>query len=808
MKDTLTRLNRVLIGCLLSILPVLLLEGVRSATGSGFSWSGSFIRWVYIIVVMLLAWLGAPHQITGRSWCWPLSGLVLISLGILVGLGYALTLSTVAAWLFIAIFYALMLDIDLVMASQKGFIYRWLIHGALALAVGFGTSAITQIETHFSEEEFFIALQALELSFFWLVLRAVWYKISSFTQLAAVSQPWNSVKLYRLSLRFSSHWLALGLVTLSVLSIILTIRSYQLSFFPPEAPPYPGISANSPFLCGKTDPDLQTYDGLNVFHRLLAQVEANPYKGVPEYGMLALGTGDIHWADTFHDSILAEAQQRKFTEPANSVKAIQFEAALRAYYYARVRVAFPDLFTLTEQEILRQWFAAVNKRAWTTEWVDWMYALAFTKWPQGPYENQENGAGLLALLESQGLADPSLSEKNRTYLANNPRGWIERFRVTDDAIIYQPAWIINAYYQSLYTNQTDIEKRRLSFEWIVLQALPDGAPLQYNYFGDVPLDNVTYFGGKLLNDAQEVWLAGRALDYHQLHQGDVYAQPGLETATDLLGISPGWGSCLLYGDSGLPNQKGPLAPDKVVFRDGWTTASKYILVNLRFSGWHRYKATNSISLIYQAGPITGEKLDSEAISWLPQGRSLFRDKRIPRENLNGLVVERIGTDAVVYNLTGIGGPWAQNPPYYATVERFETGTQMDTSTTVIQDWNGWTQHRGIYFYHNGPIVVVDLAKGPQKSQAAIVWQFNIPSENQELRFLLRAGEHPAEVVIVPLTGEVVKEPNRFWVQGPGQISLVTVFLTDEWIGAKVLPTIDTLRISSTSETISIPLGMP
>jgi hypothetical protein len=213
-------------------------------------------------------------------------------------------------------------------------------------------------------------------------------------------------------------------------------------------------------------------------------------------------------------------------------------------------------------------------------------------------------------------------------------------------------------------------------------------------------------------------------------------------------------------------------------------------------------------LIYQAGPITREKLDGEVISWLPQGRSLLRDKRILRENLNGLVVERIGTDAVVYNLTGIGGPWAQNPPYYATVERFETETQMDTSTTVIQDWNGWTQHRGIYFYHNGPIVVVDHAKGPQKSQAAIVWQFNIPSENQELRFLLRAGEHPAEVVIVPLTGEVVKEPNRLWVQGPGQISLVTVFLTDEWIGAKVLPTVDTLRISSTSETISIPLGMP
>jgi hypothetical protein len=229
---------------------------------------------------------------------------------------------------------------------------------------------------------------------------------------------------------------------------------------------------------------------------------------------------------------------------------------------------------------------------------------------------------------------------------------------------------------------------------------------------------------------------------------------------------------------------------------------------LRFTGWHRYKATNTISLIYQAGPITGEKLNSGAIGWLPQGRSLPRDKRIPRENLNGLVVERTGMDAVMQALTGIGGPWAQNPPYYASVERFETGTQMDTSTTVIQDWNGWTQHRGIYFYHNGPIIVVDHAKGPQKSHAAIVWQFNIPSENQELRFLLRAGEHPVEVVIVPLIGEVIKEPNRLWVQGPGQISLVTVFLTDEWIGAKVLPTADALQINSTNQTIRVPLGLP
>jgi len=62
-----------------------------------------------------------------------------------------------------------------------------------------------------------------------------------------------------------------------------------------------------------------------------------------------------------------------------------------------------------------------------------MYALAFAKWPEGPYENQESGAGLLALLETTGLADPTLSVRNRAYLDANQRGWATSFRVTDDA---------------------------------------------------------------------------------------------------------------------------------------------------------------------------------------------------------------------------------------------------------------------------------------------------------------------------------------------------------------------------------------
>ena len=81
------------------------------------------------------------------------------------------------------------------------------------------------------------------------------------------------------------------------------------------------------------------------------------------------------------------------------------------------------------------------------------------KWPKGPYENQENGAGLLAMLEAEGLADPALSAANRAYLARNWRGWTARFRVTDDALVYQPEWIDNAYFQSLFSGSGVLQKR-------------------------------------------------------------------------------------------------------------------------------------------------------------------------------------------------------------------------------------------------------------------------------------------------------------------------------------------------------------
>ncbi len=131
-----------------------------------------------------------------------------------------------------------------------------------------------------------------------------------------------------------------------------------------------------------------------------------------------------------------------------------------------------------------------------------------------------------------------------------------------------------------------------------------------------------------------------------------------------------------------------------------------------------------MTLVYKNGVLSADVLDGKPFSWLPVGRSLFRDKRVPRENLNGLVVEKTGMAAVLYGLTGIGGPWAQDPPYYAEVVALETGPERDCAHIRLVGWRGWQHDRWIYFYHNsGPIIVVDQAQGPAGARAGLVWHF-------------------------------------------------------------------------------------
>jgi hypothetical protein len=801
----------------LSLAPAVFLEALRALNGAPFSATGAVGRWGWVLGVLLLARAGALRPAGGFRWRWPWRGVAILFAATAVVLGYAVTGATALAWAALGAVYVLLLILARGTWALTGEIgQRWLrglsrlaLLGAALATGGLLPVAVVQIESHFADEEFFVFLQALALALFFGLLLAVLARLS------------NGQAPSARGLRIDARLVWAGLVLLAAAGVWATVRSYQASFYPPEAPAFAGISPERPFLCGEAaSPGAGHPDGEAVFQRLLARVEAKPQKRPPEYGMLALATGEWRWAEDFRRAVLEEARENRFAGPAHSVKSTQYEAALRLYYVWKIQEAFPDLFGPSDQALLREWFAAINQRAQTVEWVDWTYALAFSKWPEGPYENQENGAGLLALLEVSGYAAPELSAANVDYLARNERGWGERFRNTDDAYVYQLEWLHNAWFQSLYAPglEPSTDNRRLSFEWLLLQSLPDGSVLRYNHPARASVASAAYLGASLLGDPNLLWLADAALTRVEAEGGYLYAQPGLEAPVDLAGEPPEAGSCLLYGDSGLPNQVGPLAPDKIVYRDGWSPDAAYALLNLRFSGWHRYKATNTLTLLYQGRPIVAEETVGRPFAWLPEGRSLFRDKRIPRENLNGLLIGRTGMSAVLYGLTGVGGPWAQDPPYYAEVVDFETGDELDWSHTRLIDWRGWQHDRWIYFYHGGgPVVVVDRAEGPPSAGSGLVWHLAAAGKMEGQRVRMSSGENPAEMLFLPVGVEGRFEAatptdgsgRRITYHAPArdEWQIAAIFLPGEWAGAhvQVEEGEKALRIVRGEERLRLPL---
>jgi hypothetical protein len=178
--------------------------------------------------------------------------------------------------------------------------------------------------------------------------------------------------------------------------------------------------------------------------------------------------------------------------------------------------------------------------------------------------------------------------------------------------------------------------------------------------------------------------------------------------------------------------------------------------------------------------------------------------------------------AVLYGLTGMGGPWAQDPPFYAKVIAFETGDELDWSHTQLKGWRGWQHDRQVYFYHSGgPIVVIDEARGPSTKQAALVWHLvGERKDFQRQRLWLREGENPAEVLLLPVEGEnndlIIEHPGESVVRvtcckapGSDRLHVATVFLIGRWAGAEVGwdPGKQNLSISQEDERILLPVRL-
>ena len=775
-----------LIKIVFALLPVVYLAVVRAWLHSPVYLPDLILLLIFSLTVLVFTRLLKYKSVSRHASRFNLAWVFFFTAAFLGGWLSTILGSQVLAWFALGALLALSLKVHEILGGRPFFIRWWLSAGLIGGAAALAVVLFNQAWIRFSEEEFFFAVQAVLLFGFWLSLAAAH---AVFPQtLPFPDGPW---------LRINTRILLAVVLLLMIASGLGVVKSYQASFYAPTSQLYPGISTENPFLCGTVESSgVEPTSGASFFEAYVQRVEAIPNLTAPEQGFLYLATGEPHWAAAFHASLLDEAAQSLFTAPANSVKFDQYLAALRVYAYARVRERQPTLFSLEEQARIATWFHAINRRAMTVEWVDIMYSLAFSMRPEGPYENQENGAGLIALLQAENLADPALTAQNQDYLARNRRGWEARFHNTDDSLLYQMEWITNAYFQQLYTGLAPAQNVRNSFEWILLQMLPDGRAPQYNLPVSYELTGTLYFGASLLQDGRFLWLANQSLHTPGNAHFPIHPQLGAEKAVDLISSAPTQGSCLIYSDSGLPTQTGPLSPDKIVFRQGWDPNDLYMLLNLRFEGWHRYKGSNTITLIDQGGTLVDEQINGDAFSWLPEGRSLFRDKRIPRENLNGFQIPRQGLDAVLVNLLGYGSPWAQDPPFVARVDGFSTGAEMDISQTSLVGWHNWTQSRKIFFAHSGITVIVDDAQGPPDQKSAVTWNVADGKQIMPGHFQLAGGSVPAELILIdPENGSITTTPAPdlggsastqvvYTAPDGGRLHLVTVLLTGDWVGAE------------------------
>lgn len=734
-------------------------------------------RTFFVISILFLSrvFTSKPADETGDEG----SVLLLLVSVLFLGLTYFFE-TTIFAWLFLTVFFTLLILISESLSSQPVWV-KWVGRSLLTLFAGIFPVVINQIMIRFSEEEFYTAIYVLFFSIFWFFL---WGSYSALLRKIPHNIKWFHIPLNSISPKISLLMVLFSLVII----LVVGFQAYQNSFYPETViSPFPGISSNHPILCESsiTDDQSEIIEGTIVQNRYAQAIASKDQLTTIDYGFLAVYYQSDTYFSLFKENLLIDAQNGLYTTLPGSVKWGQWEAAQVLYYYLKVIEIKPDLFDKQESLVLRDWITAINNRAQQVGWVDWMYAIAFSHKPTGAYLNQDIGAGLYSILNQiQGL-DEELKSRNANFLEQYERGWTNRFRVTDDAISYQPVWITNSYFQSLLSGEINQADQRLSFEWIEAQALPNGDLLTYNFPEKISVAPIALFGSILTEDSSLLWLANTSMNTLD-KTVNLPVQVGAEQkiSGELKANIPDIGTCLIYGNSGLPEQNGPLAPDKIVFRNGWQEDDLFILLNLRFTGWHRYKATNSISLIYSGIPLVEEQHEQESIPWLPIGRALVRDKRIPIEQLNTLLIPRTGLDAVLNSLFNVFGPYSQDPPFYADILDFYTSDSYDYSATHIENWHGWDFSRSIHFFQDGPVVIVDEGTNEKSRSAQIRWHLNssfqVVNNN---RFQMKNGN-----VDILLIGQEqgktlsVRNENELSIEyespSTGHLKLITLLLPD------------------------------
>jgi hypothetical protein len=209
------------IACLLGAVGLLTLADLF-ATGE-FSLGRLAARLALVIA------LSAVTRLVRRSAKGLLGGGVL---AVLFAALYFLTRATIPAWLAVAAFWALLPEVDRILAA-RGRLLRLATRTALAGVGVLAPLVVDQIESRFADEEFFVALTGLLLWAALFLLLTTWSSPGKTRQPAPSGWRQRTVAL-----------LATGAGVLVL--VVVAVRGYRASFYPATAPEFPGITRQEP----------------------------------------------------------------------------------------------------------------------------------------------------------------------------------------------------------------------------------------------------------------------------------------------------------------------------------------------------------------------------------------------------------------------------------------------------------------------------------------------------------------------------------------------------------------------------------
>ncbi|UCH37745.1 MAG: hypothetical protein JSV76_00765 [Candidatus Bathyarchaeota archaeon] len=435
---------------------------------------------------------------------------------------------------------------------------------------------------------------------------------------------------------------------------------------------------------------------------------------------------DVSNTSHLKEIIMQEALEGKFTGPANSMKINQIWAAERGVVYLSMLERYPRLFSDKEKALIEKWFEELTKRAFTREWSDVYYMITFRKPLTAPYRNQENGVAALCIYaEIIKNSNPDLASKAKKYVRDNAILWRSNFRNTDDSTSYQALWIYNAWNvgKLMFPESLRNTYSKQSFEWLMKQWPPNGGPLGYNPDVSTILPDIFLLGSHLHYSAELRWVAEKSIDFADKNEIKLSGfRPGLQFVEEKIeGKKPSFDSTYIEAPGNLVQFPSENRPDKIVFRSGWEEDSLYALLNLRYDGFHGYKATNSIVTLHYGVPFIVEDLVKISRKWLPAGRARVRDDNIERYRLNGFYIEEPLLNRLFNKLDVFRTRWGQTLPKHTKSNKFYKSDIFDYSKTEIVDWINWNNSRTCMLVKNKYFAVFDFNRGLKKRKHSIMW---------------------------------------------------------------------------------------